>query len=465
MALYQPINYGALQPVPDFAEAISSGLAIGANFKQARAQQQAREIALENARIAQQRQQQKQEAYRAVLSDPRAGAAEYSKLSALFPEDSENLKRSFDMQDKAAKDSDLKQMSAVYGYLRGGQKDLAKQALQARIDADVKAGVDASTDQRLLASIDADEVQAANTVGIILSSLTGDKFGETIKAVGGEARADEAQPDILRKGAAEASKAETEAAFAPTVTATGIANTQSQIEERNRRIALDTDRLSLDWEKLNLDKDALKTNTALKVEELLQSGAKVEGASLTELTNSVGSAQKNAALSERTGSLADRLAASDARGGFLAGTGEWIKQATGNVDAVSSLRQEYQRLVNSSVIQNLPPGAASDRDIAVAREGFPSPTAPKEYVVSFLRGLSKLQDIAAQGDQAKADWISVNNNLGTAKRDLDVGGVRVPKGTTFGEFMKNRSQMRARNTPPASVDAIIQKYRGYKGSR
>ncbi|KKC25831.1 hypothetical protein [Sphingomonas sp. SRS2] len=461
MPLYQPINYGAYSPPPDFAEAISSGLQVGQQFRQNQQQEKAREIALQNAQIAQERQRQKQEAYKTVLTNPRAGAPEYSKLAAMFPEDSEDLKRSFDMQDKAAKDSDLKQMSAVYGYLRGGQKDLAKQAIQARIDADRKAGVDTMDDERMLASIDQDGVQAANTVGYLLSALTGDKFGETAKAVGSERRADELQPAEVIKGEAEASKATTEAAFAPKVIATDVANKESQIQTRKQQLILDQDKLNLGWKQLALDEDTLATNTALKLQEYEQNGSKVEGSSLETLNKAVGSAVTNQALADRTKDLAAKLQTSSVQGrGFASDIGEWLAASTGKQDAVSALRGEYARIKNGIAIQNLPPGAASDADVKLAMSGFPPDTADKAYLVSWLNGVSKLQEIVAANEQAKADWISSNGNIGTAKRDLDVGGVRVPKGTTFGEFMKNRSKLRARNNPPAALESILQKYGG-----
>jgi hypothetical protein len=171
---------------------------------------------------------------------------------------------------------------------------------------------------------------------------------------------------------------------------------------------------------------------------MAQAGTAVTGASLDEMTKAVGSAQTNEALANRTASLAERIQQSPLRGGgWRSWAGEVLAGAFGNQDPVTALRGEYEQIKNAQAIKNLPPGPATDRDIQIAMRGFPPADAGKDYIVSFLRGLEKLQRVAADADQRRGDWISANGNIGTAKRDLQVGGVRVPAGTTFTEFNKN----------------------------
>jgi len=82
-----------------------------------------------------------------------------------------------------------------------------------------------------------------------------------------------------------------------------------------------------------------------------------------------------------------------AKGRLVGGIGEWLKTLTGDEDAVSMVRQEYEQLMVKSVVQSLPAGPASDKDIAIVRKGWPDGTADPAYVASFLRGMQKLRAV------------------------------------------------------------------------
>lgn len=108
-------------------------------------------------------------------------------------------------------------------------------------------------------------------------------------------------------------------------------------------------------------------------------------------------------------SLANEIENSDLRGGILGGTmSEKLKEITGEQDAVSNLRREYNAIKASQVVSNLPPGAASDKDIELAMGGFPTERANKQQISGFLRGLAKLQKANAEMQNFKADYISAN---------------------------------------------------------
>lgn len=96
-------------------------------------------------------------------------------------------------------------------------------------------------------------------------------------------------------------------------------------------------------------------------------------------------------------------------GGGVAGQfSEKLKELTGEQDAVSSLRREYNAIKGSQVVTNLPPGAASDKDIELAMSGFPTDRASGKQISGFLRGLAKLQKANADLQNFKADYISEN---------------------------------------------------------
>lgn len=105
--------------------------------------------------------------------------------------------------------------------------------------------------------------------------------------------------------------------------------------------------------------------------------------------------------------LANEIEKSDLSGGLLGGSvSEKLKELTGEQDAISNLRREYNAIKASQVVSNLPPGAASDKDIELAMGGFPSDRANKQQLTGFLRGLAKLQKANAELQNFKADYIS-----------------------------------------------------------
>lgn len=406
---------------------------------------------------AQLRAAQKQADVQAFIRNPTAQAA--SALQATYPEDREAFKASWETRDTATRQNDLREMSSIHGYLQSGRPQDAAAMIRRRIDADKAAGQPTADDEQFLAVIEEDPDAAKGQMALMLSAIVGpDKFDAVFKNVGEGLRSDAKLPGEVALTEAQAEEARVKATMAPDVIAAGITDTLSQVERRRQQTAIETVANSIARDRLDLDRETLITNTQLKLDEMAQTGTEVKGSSLEEMTKAVTSAQANEALAERTASLASRFAASDASGrGWTSVASESLAGAFGNQDPVSALRGEYQQLINSQAIKNLPPGAASDNDIKIAMRGFPPATADKDYVVSFLRGLEKLQRKAAAGDQRRADWISSNGNIGTAKRQIVVDGYTVMPGTTFAQF--NKAMVAATAEPDtSSIDNLEQRY-------
>lgn len=110
--------------------------------------------------------------------------------------------------------------------------------------------------------------------------------------------------------------------------------------------------------------------------------------------------------SRRFNLLADDIEKAEVAGGLVPGAwGEKYKDLTGNQDAVTDLRKRYNGIRASRVVANLPPGAASDTDIALALAEFPSDNATGTQMASFLRGVAKLEDFTAEYEGYKAEHI------------------------------------------------------------
>lgn len=119
----------------------------------------------------------------------------------------------------------------------------------------------------------------------------------------------------------------------------------------------------------------------------------------------------------RMGGLAERFDSDLMTGawqGYGGNFGEWAKRAVGGENEVSALRTEYEQFKNRSVINDLPPGVASDRDIAIAMRGWPTATADPEYVASYLRGMQKLRVV---------EWASAQHNQDYLGRTLNPKGM------------------------------------------
>ena len=105
--------------------------------------------------------------------------------------------------------------------------------------------------------------------------------------------------------------------------------------------------------------------------------------------------------------LSEDFEKADVGGGLFQGSwGEKIKELSGTQDAVTSLRKRYNSVRASQVVANLPPGAASDTDIALALSGWPGDNATGEQISSFMNGLAKLEDFNSEFNAFKADYIS-----------------------------------------------------------
>lgn len=95
--------------------------------------------------------------------------------------------------------------------------------------------------------------------------------------------------------------------------------------------------------------------------------------------------------------------------GVVANWQEAYKSITGQQDSVTTLRTRYAGLRASEVVKNLPPGAASDKDIELALSGFLPPNANSQQVASFLRGMAKLSAFDEGYNTFKARYIDENN--------------------------------------------------------
>lgn len=369
------------------------------------------------------------------------------------------IKAAWDMMNGAQKEAALKTNADVYSLLASGKPDMAVKVLEQHKALADQTGEDADAYEQLIETIKADPKAGQSLAGISLSvALGADKFTEAFGKIGEEERADQLQPAALRTAQAKASQEETTAQFAPAKAQSDLATAEAQRQKWSADIANDIARLALDRDKLALDRDALTSNIQLKLEELDRNGTQLDAGARQVVNTAVGNAASAQALADRANNLADRIKGANMGWGWMSSAREAWKGAFGGQDPITGLRSEYQTLVNSQAVKNLPPGPASDKDIALAKQGFPPANAGGPYLESFLRGMAKMQQAVAASEDRKANWVSVNGSLAPVRRDTNIAGVMVPAGTTFIEFNNNALKRARQGETPGSLSGIINKY-------
>ena len=112
----------------------------------------------------------------------------------------------------------------------------------------------------------------------------------------------------------------------------------------------------------------------------------------------------------RNGGEGDADVASALSSGVTARIAEGFKEFFGTQDKVSELRKEFTRTRNLEVINGLPPGVASDKDIELILAGFPNSDASPTTIANWLDSFGRIQEADAEFNRFKSAYISTNNN-------------------------------------------------------
>lgn len=206
-----PIDYAGMSPAPDFAQSIGQGLQIGAGFQQL----QQRRLELEKA----QKLAQRTAAFRTEVG-PALQAGDPAALVQLFgkyPDFGDQIKQASGFLNDADENNKKTTSATVYNGLQSGNVDIAKKALESRVNYLTKIGGNADEWKGALDALnsgDPDKIGQVKQQATLMHAL----YNPTaVKAIG-EIRKDEReqalQPAVLRTAIAGAGKAEADAATA-----------------------------------------------------------------------------------------------------------------------------------------------------------------------------------------------------------------------------------------------------------
>lgn len=461
--MVSPIDY-TLPGVQSPFQALAQGMQFGTQMATIEAQRRQAEAAAMQQRIAAERQQALAQSFNRLSERVRAGsatAADFQEFALQAPKDqAESALRFFNEQSAERKAAELGELSQVASALGSKNPEIGVRLLREKAEAFRNRG-DAEAAKRYevwseIAQADPADAQAAVLAGAAFLP-GGDKVVTAWEKSREERRKAELAGPQYRLAVANADKGEADAkaagvtaefarplalanlgeAQAKAITAASDASfrdrlNQAGLDEKTWNVRNVQNQIGVRSQQLGLDREKVGSEVALnlaRVAELATSLPEQAKKDINEAAVTAGTSKQQAM---QLNSLASKLDQEGGGWGLAARGAEWFKKATGSEGYVSSLRQEFTRLRNSAVVQALPKGAASDRDIALMLEGFPPATADAKYMASFLRGMAKSQEIIAATENARVDWLSQNRgSLGRARSEFKAGDFTAQPGETW----------------------------------
>ena len=439
MATLPDYSINVAQP---FVEALR-GYQLGMNTEALRQEQIAKQQA---AQQTMQRQEMLNQGYKSLINNPNPTARDFTNLAMLLPEkEAASIRANWDTLNKDQQDSELRFGAQVVSAFNSGASQIGIDLLNQRAEAERNAGRPdkAKTFETYAKLAEINPKFSEVNMGTMLGAIPG---GDKVLEASIKARK---APAEIRTGVAGATKEELITANTPTRLALENTNTAAQIKNIDSQIADRSGRLAL-------DRDKLQTDVEMKLFELGQSGTKLTP-DANKIVNDATIAAVGAEQSAgRMLDLAGRIESAQGGKGLGTKATEWFAGATGRQDEWTQMRQEYTRLRNTQAIKSLPPGPATDKDIQMALKGFPEETANAQTIGSFLRGMAKLQQYEGAAKAAEAEWVNSTGSLGRAKTDINIGGIQIPAGTTFVDFMRQYGEQRAQGLAAQQANVATQ---------
>jgi hypothetical protein len=388
----------------------------------------------------------------------------WSAMIAKYPQYRESFTEARKGYGEVAVTNEFNPGFEVSMALQNGRPDIAQEKLQTIITARTSANLPTGIYQQILDELDLGNTTGAQAgVNYALSMLDPDRFKKIVDARTAAAKA----PSEITESAAKAKQAET--AAQQKVAELRIKLQDEPIEAERLVIKRDLERAQAEeaqvkaryaeptaiaglnktnWDIKNLDSQIrdrsarlgleVQTTTANVAEKMssIQKNINEIPADTRKLINeSAVLAATSRQSADQFNDLARQLDESGGGYGVFSSASDFLKKGAGFQGGMTQLRQEYTRLRNTAAIKSLPPGPATDRDIALALRGFPGENASSQDLSNFLRGMAKLQNIDASINNAKTDWLAQNNGtLTRAKSTFVAGDYAANPGETFNDF-------------------------------
>lgn len=414
------------------------------------------QAAFEAQKAAQAQQQQMQADLSDLANNPTP--EKFVKYSAMYPQFSESIKRTSDTWSENQKRNSTSTAIQTAMLLKGGDAKGAEDFLENTAKAYENAGsIEQAKSTRALVNVIKNAPEEAYKTALLYAGngLSGDELSKFLGELGSENRAEQKLQPEINKINAEVGKIGAD--IGETRARTGLIGQQTETERqntairqaeaneapdyyslRNEQTGAQIDKIRSDqrlgWAQQQLNEDKLDADLEWRYEELDRKGRQLDGAGQKMVNDAVLESTTLATMAQQQKDLAARARNSGQMGGWATSGWEGFKNAAGISTSRSDMVKEVTRMINSEVVKGLPPGPATDRDVDMIRKGFPSDKADGETIARFMDAMSRVNIAAAANKQMQAEWQSQNGNLGSSKGDLDVLGIKVPRGMTYQKF-------------------------------
>ena len=434
---------GSLPQVPNYLPNIQSpfaaavqGLQIGQAFGEAAGETQRRE-SLQSAMQAFQRNPSPQ-----TLTP---------LLTSLPPQSAEVLRKHWEGMETSQRESQIAFGGQAMSTILAGRTDLAKGLFDQRAEALENAGraneAKFFRDMAQLVEVNPQAV-LGGTATLLGTADAGERMLKNILAARGAPTAERTAIAGARRGEAQATAEEAQSIFAGERAAVEVEKLQAEITNNAQRLGLDAEKA--------------RNDLMIKLQEFEGRRGQLSGESERRLNTAASESVVANQLADRLRNLSSEIQAALQQSGVTARGDELIRSVFGTQDRETLIRREYLRLRSSAVINSLPPGPASDRDIRVFMEGFLDENANPETLAAGLRGMEKVARYEAETKAMESEWIASFNGLRPATRQSTISGVRVAPGTTYTDFAKafveNRVNRSIRGGASDAARGLIETY-------
>jgi hypothetical protein len=446
---FRPMSQG-LQSGMNLGQGLLDARAQGVNIANAQrqAQQQALEFQQKQAAMAQAQEAAQLQAQQAAAARAEWGAmgdgATLRQMDDLIRRNPQALgvtgfKDAYDRQTTTEKQQAYADLAEPFAALQNGDVDTAIEVLDKQWAGYTNANDEktARSRARLVEMAKVNPEAARRRMFAMLSSVADKDQRESLFALD--------NADVkLRKDTADADKAEEESRRAAETIEADLnlkGAQRAQYEAATKNFA---DRLGYDYWKAREDfaLQRAKNEAANKANEIM--GEKLSNKELEQQNKMSDEAAATLVMKKRASIIAARFrdpAVKNAWAGRLGTETEKVKAFLGFKDDVSEARAMYDAFKNEKVLEQLPPGAASDNDIKMMSQPFPAATDDPEYIARYMDKVVELTEKAYRIKSARAQWQANNHSLGAMRRDgaqIDLDGeqITIPNGMTYDSFVR-----------------------------
>ena len=207
-------------------------------------------------------------------------------------------------------------------------------------------------------------------------------------------------------------------------------------------------RLALDQQKFGFDMQQAQ----MKADQLKDAAPKLTDATSKMIDGSITTAASSQNSANTMNTLADQLEREKPTAGWFGSMQNNLAKISGSDTYIRDLKIRRTQLASSQAVKNLPPGPASDKDIQFAREGIPDDKDSPEVWARWLRGNAKMEQINADYNNFKAEWVSANGNPGQSRKNGNIMGMDVKQGESLNSAAKRFLSSSSQQSDPQASE-------------